>query len=229
MDLGASLDRIALNVGQSPLAGGVDLRAHLEAAKVAVKERMGPLAAKMAERNAVRSAKVAAALATPPLENRDVFDPPNSQTDKLLQKIEKAAGGPFPISLRAWYEEVGGVSFMGSHDIINPQGEITGDPLVVSPLRELVEMMDAFGAEDRMALWIAPDDYHKANVSGGEPYTIHVPNACADAKFEYEWRRTTFVNYLRKAFEWGGFPGWERSRKPPRQAIATLTEGLLPI
>src|SRR5262249_52655217 len=41
------------------------------------------------------------------------------------------------------------------------------------------------------------------------------------------WRNMTFVNYLRKAFEWAGFPGWERDPNPPREMISKLTEGLL--
>lgn len=36
-----------------------------------------------------------------PLENRDVLDRPTNQTDKDLGKLEKMAGGPLPLSLRA--------------------------------------------------------------------------------------------------------------------------------
>ena len=200
---------------------------------------MGELAAKAADRKAARKAeiaarraaqeaKIAASLKKPPLKNPDVFDPPGKKTVSQLKKLERAAGGPLPISLRAWYEQVGGVSLMGSHDVLNPKDSKTAaDPLVVASPRELVEMLEHQGGDDKIGLWIAPDDLHKANVSGGDPYTITIPNACADAEFEYEWHHTTFVNYLRKAFEWGGFPGWQRDKKPPRAAIAKLTEGLL--
>jgi hypothetical protein len=44
-----------------------------------------------------------------------------------------------------------------------------------------------------------------------------------------EWHKTTFVNYLRITFRWGGFPGWERDSNPPHEAIARLTEGLISI
>jgi hypothetical protein len=50
-----------------------------------------------------------------------------------------------------------------------------------------------------------------------------------------EWHKTTFVNYLRITFRWAParvrkrFPGWERDSNPPHEAIARLTEGLLPI
>ena len=39
--------------------------------------------------------------------------------------------------------------------------------------------------------------------------------------------RRRSVNYLRRTFEWGGFPGWARDTNPPRDLIAKLTEGLL--
>jgi hypothetical protein len=199
----------------------------------AMAERRARRAAVDAERKAALEAKMAKALNTPPLQNPDVFDPPGPQTAALLDKLEEAAGGPMPISLRAWYEQVGGVSLNGSHPAINPKESagpsFPADPLEVAPLRELVNMIGIEEGENKIGLWIAPDDLHKANVSGGEPYTITIPNASADAVFEYEWHNTTFVKYLRIAFQWGGFPGWEREKNPPREAIAKLSEGLLPL
>jgi hypothetical protein len=207
-----------------------------EAAK-RINERVAKLAAMIDERKAVlaaTAAKVAVSLKTPPLENPDVFDAPNERTAALIAKIEEAAGGPMPISLRAWYEQVGGVSLNGSHPAINPKQSAepgyAADPLMVTPLRQLVELLHAEKRGDgKIGLFIAPDDLIKANTGGADPYTITVPNACADAKFEEEPSKTTFVNYLRIAFQWGGFPGLKRNKKPPSEAIAKLAEGLLPI
>jgi len=80
--------------------------------------------------------------------------------------------------------------------------------------------------DGRMEYYIAPSDRSKANLPGYF-YSITIPNAAADAPLENEWHQTTFVNYLRTAFEWGGFPGWGRDRNAPRDAIAKLTQGLL--
>jgi hypothetical protein len=236
--------------GQAPQGSGGPLaeamREAMERAQQRLRERMTPegrerMAAQRAmidEHKAALAAKVAASLKKPPLRNPDVFDPPTAKTAALLKKIEKAAGGPMPISLRAWYEQVGGVSLNGSHPVINPreskEPSYAADPLMIAPLRDLVEVLDEDmededGEDRKIGLWIAPDDLHKANTSGGDPYTITIPNACADAKFEYEWHETTFVNYLRIAFQWGGFPGWQREKKWPWEALAKLTEGLLPI
>jgi len=45
----------------------------------------------------------------PPLKDPDVLAPPKKHVTKDLEQLEKLGGGPLPLSLRAWYEEVGGV------------------------------------------------------------------------------------------------------------------------
>ena len=56
-----------------------------------------------------------------------------------------------------------------------------------------------------------------------------VPNAAADGLLVGERHKTTFVAYLRLALHWGGFPGWDRYKTPPREELAFLTKDLLPI
>jgi hypothetical protein len=78
-----------------------------------------------------------------------------------------------------------------------------------------VETLASFGVElespiVRTRRPIAPDEYHKDNVSGGAPDEIHLPNSAMDAELENEWHETSFVEYLRVCFKWGGFPGFER-------------------
>jgi hypothetical protein len=82
-------------------------------AKQAMMAKMGPVLKKAAE----RAAKQAAAPRKRPLQDPNVFRPPAKNTPKLVSKIEKKAGGPLPLSLSAWYEQVGHVSLMGSHPI----------------------------------------------------------------------------------------------------------------
>ena len=52
---------------------------------------------------------------------------------------------------------------------------------------------------------VAPDKFHKANVSGGEPYGLIVPDGCADALFTGQ-PTMQFVSYLNWVFSNGGFP-----------------------
>jgi hypothetical protein len=70
----------------------------------------------------------------------------------------------------------------------------------------------------------------KAGVRGGGGlYCIEVPSpGVADGAFG-DWHNTSFVNYLRIAFRWGGFPGWERYSERPEKELAYLADGLLPI
>jgi len=145
--------------------------------------------------------------------------PPGAKTWKLLQRLE-AKAGPVPLSLRTFWEVVGEVNLMGSHESVNPEGGPVGaDPLVVYGVRS--EM------EDYEEIIIAPDSLHKANTSGGDPYSIGLPAAVADAVLEYEPHGIGFVSYLRLAFAWGGFPGWENADAVQPAELESLKRGLL--
>ena len=150
-------------------------------------------------------------LSKPPLQNPEVFDPPGKETAKWLKKLEKAGGGPMPISLRAWFEQVGGVALLGSHE----------DPLMVTSPRRLLEMIDAEEAGDWMALWIAPGRSAQSQYQRRRSlHRYRIPNASADAEFEFEWHRTTFVESISERPSSGaGFLGWERDKNPPKEAI----------
>jgi hypothetical protein len=64
-------------------------------------------------------------------------------------------------------------------------------------------------------MWPGPPDcYFKSFQSGGGQYSVEVPCAAADAPLLLEWHQTTFVDYLRIALQWGGFPGLARHRPP---------------
>ena len=235
------------------------------------------------------------------------YTPPPADIEQRIAKIEKSSG-ILPLSLKAWYEIVGGVNFVGDHPRLatyepepvetntkNPKdtarwfaltGKLSGrfdafirknhanninmtfeeakrifaekyaqeyeevarlsrtmnqgsppvicsDPLVV----DLPPAVDA-GAEiwedfltsgdesGVLSCAIAPDIFHKANTSGGASYTMLLGNPNVDGILENERHETTFVNYLRISFNWGGFAGFETIEAPPE--IAILSEGLLP-
>jgi hypothetical protein len=169
-----------------------------------------------------------------------VYDPPFPDVAGRLDELEQTIG-PMPLSLRAWYEVAGTVNLIGRHDDW-PDIEVV-DPLVVCPLSDMLASI-----EDQYRDWqewqgddvedadpfrwdIAPDDLHKANISGGPPYGVEYPSADADTRLCYEWHNTTFVKYLRTCFRWGGFPGFERvpESERPSDHLALLTEGLLPL
>jgi hypothetical protein len=114
--------------------------------------------------------------------------------------------------------------------------DVESDPLVVEPyfldLEEDMEGEDEAEAEAGPGphdVIIAPDSTHKTNHSGGSPYVIQFPDLAIDSPMQGEEDYGTFVEYLRMCFRWGGFPGLRASTNPPREELAFLTEGLLPL
>ena len=153
-----------------------------------------------------------------------------SPSEKVLEQIAdlEARVGPLPLSVCAWYEIVGSVDFTGSHP---DWPDAYPDPLVVYPSDYILAYDEDNWYRGRYRLDMAPDPLHKENVSGGPPYAIWLPNAAVDAPFEDERHDTTFVNYLRICFQWGGFPGWEESstRARPTQMLRDLAANLIPV
>lgn len=147
--------------------------------------------------------------------------PPAPDVHEQLSEIEHAIG-EIPLSLKVWLEDVGSVDLTGSH----PSWEFEyTDPLVVDcQLDEVVEEHRdreetgwyATAGTTLFPLSLSPDYMHKADVSGGPPYFVGLPNRSVDALWENDTLhpQTLFVDYLRSALlEWGGFPGWAR-REP---------------
>jgi hypothetical protein len=171
----------------------------------------------------------------PPLRT----EPPSdivAQLDVLEQEI-----GPLPLSLRAFYQEVGGVNFAGWYE------DVDGfDPLFVYPFdRQLIEGPDegppAYSddwallsleeeqpaPEEFYSLIIAPDRFHKRNVSGGAPYEIHLPNSAADASLLNEPHGTTFVHYLRLCCAAAGLPELEVLSRSFAKQLREIQKGML--
>jgi hypothetical protein len=183
-------------------------------------EMIGQMREKLAsQREAVRK--------LPRDDNPRAHIPPPGNTAKLLAKLEKKAG-TIPLSLRVFYEVVGAVDLLGSHPSINPpKGTICPDPLVVFPLEDVLAGAEEMSEEgdDDIRLQLAPDDIHKAGESGGEPYEIAIPDVRMDGEFLNERHGLFFVDYLRLAFRFGGFPGYEGYDPPPE--VGQLSRGLI--
>jgi hypothetical protein len=153
--------------------------------------------------------------------------PPNAQVSKQIARLEKVAGA-LPLSLRVFYEVVGSVEWIGSHPTLAPaDSDICPDPLVVFPIEEVLEEIDEGLEEGEGFVTIAPDDLHKADTSGGDPYQLAVPDLRADGELLNERHRLFFIDYLRLCFRFGGFPGYEGIDRDIPAEIATLSEGLL--
>ncbi|GAA3972247.1 hypothetical protein GCM10023085_63250 [Actinomadura viridis] len=143
------------------------------------------------------------------------YAPPGPGAESYLQWLEERLGS-LPMTLSSWMRIVGDVWLVGTHP--RWQSSADADPLVfevegtrkpAGGIREHVEQK----VEDRRAdgrrtpflLPVAPDHFHKANVSGGGPYGIVLPDGCADAHFVGEIGMP-LVGYLTLVFQNGGFP-----------------------
>jgi hypothetical protein len=174
--------------------------------------------------------------------------------DAEFDNVERLLGGPLPISLRAWSEAVAHVSFLGSHPILNPStiaGFGAGAPYTQRDVAQIEQMgsrvttawpapnVDESALPDPLVLsdvvaavrnFDDPDlwDGDIFLIGFGASYGIRVPDRSADLVFG-DWKKGFFVEYLRRVFAWGGFPGWERHPNPPMDLIRELTRGLQPI
>ena len=145
--------------------------------------------------------------------------PPSDDMQADRQELESEAG-PLPLSLVTFWEEVGAIDLVGMHPAW-PDGL---DPLVVDPPEGALSFL--FDEGDGLFVGLAPDDLHKDNTSGGDPYGLELPNPSADFLFMYERHNLLFVPYLRLAIlHWGGFPGLE-GRGIPFAPLEELVAGL---
>lgn len=124
----------------------------------------------------------------------------------------EAVMGPMPLALAVFWEMVGDVDLNGHHDSW-PQELL--DPLMVGLDADYFiatredDIADAvIGPDEPFGLDFAPDPLHKANISGGAPYAIEVPNPAVDGLVLWEVHQTTFVNYLRTLIGMGGMGGF---------------------
>src|SRR5258706_569195 len=155
----------------------------------------------------------------------DPLTVPSDSMHADCAELESEAG-PLPLSLVTFWQEVGAVDLVGMHPAW-PDGL---DPLVVDPPEGALSFL--FDEEEDASLGrfagLAPDDLHKDNTSGGDPYGVRLPNPAADFLFVYERHNVFFVPYLRLAIlQWGGFPGLD-GRGIRFEPLGDLVAGLEP-
>lgn len=146
----------------------------------------------------------------------------------LIDAATKLLEG-LPNSIQAFYRYVGGVSFLGNHpDWPAPEilDAFSFEALNDEYLDFLSEELTAYresDAEDRPSHFpfpFAPDRFHKANISGGAPYSVLCnPDDLEGEVVFIEETSLAFFDYLNRVFRWGGFPGLEHASDDERAML----------
>lgn len=154
---------------------------------------------------------------------------PLANTQTLLNRIDKAVKvfGFVPLSLKYFYKIVGGVNFAWDYNTNDHLLWSMADPIQISSLDALAETVtDEFWQEEIEEyvndesfgfafLELSADEFHKDNISGGQAYALQITKQpTIDSSFLNEPNNTTFIDYLRISFEYGGFPGMARQAMP---------------
>ncbi len=176
----------------------------------------------------------------------------SNMTDHL-DEIEHLLG-PLPLSIRLWYQEIGGVNFYGYYapwaklyqnaglDLpeIAPWRLMSGcDPLMIYPLdsAHLATIQRKYRSGSRLVFEFAPNRNFKDFTEDEEtPYQFSLPDRNMDVKLAIAHNEfpalpsgTTFVQYLRiSILKWAGFPGMAEWPNPPVEDLALLTRDLIP-
>lgn len=171
---------------------------------------------------------------------------PSAEGSRTMNEIEQFAGALLPPSLRAFWNCVGGIDFVWNYnkdeqapDLVTGLVTAEMDPLFVFAPDYVVDLLSEWRErrsdvdpelDDPWNLDLAPDYLHKANISGGSPYGVELPHLGADPIFVNEEHGLPFVEYLRFAFRWGGFPGLERHAHSVevRRFLAEMTKDMEP-
>lgn len=182
-----------------------------------------------------------------PLGGGELRTRPRAEEGKIIRQLEEIIGAPLPVSLRVFWEVVGGVNFIWDYEsgevpslgVDLPMDEM--DPLCVfapeveymtSVFEDWEEQRSGIDPElaDPFNLDLAPDYLHKAQISGGAPYGIELPFFGVDPVFANEAHELPFVDYLRLCFRWAGFPRLERYADRPdvRKFLEVMSKGLEP-
>jgi hypothetical protein len=150
--------------------------------------------------------------------------PPERRLADMIRLQQDA--GTLPISLRTWFEIVGSVTLLGRHPVLSPgDGTLHPDPLVIVPFSEVLRAWDASPPE--VGVDGQPFVAELAPCPRGQSYSIKLPAVGMDALLENERHGLSFVDYLRLALQWGGFPGFKNARSTPKE-VEFLSKELLP-
>jgi len=186
-----------------------------------------------------------------------VFVPADQEDMAYLHESEERAG-TIPMSLRCWFEMIKEVDLTGTHPLWQVRGSkvnfmkedkvlvsqyqrasVLERPVVDTKALSITNQYLVFygeryndGIDDKVGISIMEDDVLSYGSIRGSSEII-CPSSTADGFFREPKLNIapTFIEYLRRSFEWGGFPGFANLSEElrPIEMLNYLREGLLPI
>jgi hypothetical protein len=151
--------------------------------------------------------------------------------------------GPIPLVLQSFYRVVGGVNFVGTPPdrwIPWNHPEVTVSRTYTEQVRSGASLLDPLSIAPLADRWlryalrwgevfIGEDRFFKYYYSGGGAYKMPLTSPMMiDAPLSGYSSSMLFVEFLRWAFSWGGFPGYAVLPNYPGEELQALTAGLLP-
>ncbi len=165
-----------------------------------------------------------------PVARGDALRSPEVDVDEGLAALEQLSGAPVPPALSAFWRIVGGIDLVpwGKQELPQPLPArlIHLDPLEIDSSRIVRYTIDEWRSQNEgvhreialpIELHLSADSLHKADISGGAPYSIWLPSTSADPIVHDEPHDLRFTDYLRLAFAEAGFV---LRREPPVDAEA---------
>ncbi|CAL78659.1 hypothetical protein BRADO4957 [Bradyrhizobium sp. ORS 278] len=179
-------------------------------------------------------------------EYQGLRTPPATGDEAIFARIVEISGAPIPPTLLAFWRVVGGINWVWDYNSKDHPPDLgfslpseEHDALCVDAPSVITYLFDEWiyqkasicpNAEHHLRIDLAPDYLHKANISGGSPYCIRVPFFGADPLFSDERHGLPFLDYLRLAFRWAGFPGLDRhaARRDVQDFVARFGKDFIP-
>jgi hypothetical protein len=177
-------------------------------------------------------------------EYSDLRTMPCPDNEAVFRRIVEITGSPIPPTLLVFWKIVGGINWVWDYRTKGPMPDLgvglpmnQMDPMCIDPPIAIPALFDDWVEQKKQpdpdliepfSIDLAPDKFFKANFGGGGPYAVLVPFFGADPVFTHERHELPFVDYLRLAFRWAGFPGLEEhsDRQDVQRFVGVFGEGL---
>ena len=171
-----------------------------------------------------------------PVDLRAALTGPATGLEERICDLETLTGAPLPVALTAFWRVVGSVRLVPDDVDAVPDNLAILDPLeIVDPdtawwsVEEWQEDTDGLHPEiaGPLGLALSADHLHKADISGGPPYSVRLPDPGPDPLFREDTRRLPFTDYLRHALAGYGFARAEHADPEARRWLDALPARLV--